>query len=387
VSTVGFERCRGYDLESLGRAIRKALEPLGGISSFVRKGDRVLIKPNVVAPAHPDSGVCTHPNFVRAVCDIVAGEAPARIRVGDVPGYNYQGEARRCLNESGLVEALAGGPAELVFFERDFVRTAGAAFRTYRHIDLAREVEEADVVISLPKPKTHRLTLFTGAIKNVFGCVSFGTRMRIHKLGDFRAFCDGLVDIYDRVRPALSIADLIRVRQGNGPCGGTPLDAGAVLASADGVALDAVGQYLLGFGSGEVLTTALACERGLGEGHLDRIHVAGPNDWKGARVMARRPDRFFSWAHFRLPKALFKPIAAAAKVEPVFASRDCNLCGLCVKTCPGRALSLGKRTVRRDRKACRLCFNCVASCPRGAAASRLDAVSEGIKRMTEKSLR
>jgi uncharacterized protein (DUF362 family)/Pyruvate/2-oxoacid:ferredoxin oxidoreductase delta subunit len=387
MAIVGLERGVRYERNGLELAIRKVLEPLGGIARFVHEGDRVLIKPNLVAPGSPNSGVCTHPLFVRAVCDIVAERNPARIHVGDLPGYNYLGQTRRCLDESGLAEALAGGPARIVHFEGAFDRIPGERFRTYRYIDLTREVTEADVVISLPKLKTHRLTSFTGAVKNIFGCVSYGTRERIHKIGDYREFCDGIVDIYGYIRPALTIADMVRVQEGNGPCTGTPLDVGIILASADGVAVDSVGQFLLGFKPGEVLTTVLAHERGLGEIDLDIIRVAGPEDWRESRVAARRPSRFYSWAYFRLPKPIFKPVAAFARVKPVFASKRCDLCGLCLENCPGQALSVEKKTVRRDTKACRLCFGCVLWCPRGAAVPRWDAVSIGSKLMSEKYLR
>ena len=386
-TTIGFDRCARYDPEELSRAVRSVLEPLGGISSFVRRGDRVLIKPNIVAPGGPDTGVCTHPLFVRAVCDIVAGESPSRIRVGDLPGYNYLGATRRCLAESGLSGALAGGPAETVLFERAFSRVAGGRFRIFSHIDMTREIEEADVVISLPKPKTHRLTLYTGAIKNMFGCVSYGTRQRIHKLGDYTAFCGGLVDIYDHIRPSLTIADMVRVRQGNGPCGGRPLDVGVVFASADGVSVDAIGQFLLGFGPEEVLTTGLSRERGVGEGDLDRIDVVGPADWRGSRTAAARPARFYAWSNFRAPKPLFKSAAAFARVGPVFASGQCDLCRLCLEKCPGQALSIKNRSVRRDAKACRLCFGCVAACPRGAVSCRWDPFSAGLKFLDARSLR
>ena len=261
---VGLERGVRYDAAGLRRAIRKALEPLGGIAAFVREGDRVLVKPNLVAPASPDSGICTHPIFVRAVCDMIAERSPARIHVGDMPGYNFLGEGRRCAEESGLAAALEGGPARIVPFEGTHARTTSGEFRVFPHIDLTREVADADVVISLPTPKTHRLTRYSGAVKNAFGCVAYGTRERLHKLGDYRKFCEGLVDIFGRVRPALTIADMVRVQEGNGPCSGSPLDVGVVLAAADGVALDAVAQYLLGMEPGDVLTTSLAGGRGLG---------------------------------------------------------------------------------------------------------------------------
>lgn len=381
------ERGVCYDAAELRRAILSVLEPLGGIAAFVRAGDRVLIKPNVVAPASPDSGICTHPLFVRAVCDIVAERRPARIHVGDMPGYSFLGEGRRCAVESGLAAALAGGPARFVPFEGTSVRLASQKFRVFRHIDVTREVLDANVIISLPTPKTHRLTRYSGAVKNAFGCVAFGTRERIHKMGDYRKFCDGLVDIFEYVRPALTIADMVRVQEGSGPCTGDPLDVGVVLAAADGVALDAVGQFLLGMEPEDVLTTILAHERGIGESDIGRIEVAGPPDWRYARVAAKRPGRFHFFLQFGLPVPVLKVLAVSVRARPVFRSGKCDGCALCLERCPGHALSRRGTRIRRDRKACRLCFGCVAVCPRGAAATRWDSVSAWNKRLARKFLR
>ena len=360
---------------------------MGGIAAFVRGGDRVLVKPNIVAPASPDSGICTHPLFVRAVCDIVAERRPARIHVGDMPGYNFLGEGRRCADESGLTAALAGGPARIVPFEGTHARISSEKFRVFRHIDVTREILDADVVISLPTPRMHRLTRYSGAIKNAFGCVAFGTRERIHKMGDYRKFCGGLVDIFEHVRPALTVADMVRVQEGNGPCTGNPLDVGVVLAAADGVALDAVGQYLLGMEPEDVLTTVLAHARGAGESELARIEVAGPQDWRRARTEAVRPGRFHSFLQFGLPVPVLKVLAALVRARPVFRFGKCDGCSLCLERCPGQALFRRGTRIRRRPKACLLCFGCVAACPHGAAAIRRDAVSAWNRRLARKFLR
>jgi uncharacterized protein (DUF362 family)/Pyruvate/2-oxoacid:ferredoxin oxidoreductase delta subunit len=384
---VGLKRGVRYDGDELRRAVTNVLEPLGGIAAFVREGDRVLVKPNLVAPASPDTGICTHPLFVRVVCDIVAERRPARIHVGDMPGYNFLGEGRRCADESGLTGALAGGPARFVPFEGTQARISSEKFRVFRHVDVTREVLDADVVISLPTPKMHRLTRYSGAIKNIFGCVAFGTRERIHKMGNYRKFCDGLVDVFEYVRPALTIADMVRVHEGNGPCTGDPLDVGVVLAAADGVALDAVGQYLLGMEAEDALTTVLAHARGVGESDLDRIEVAGPRDWHRSRVRAVRPGPWHAFLQFGLPVPVLKALAASVRARPVFRSGTCDGCRLCLERCPGRALSRRGTRIRRDRKACLLCFGCVAVCTHGAATTRWDAISAWNKALALKFLR
>lgn len=387
MSVVGFARDVRYEAGPLRRSLRAVLEPLGGIGAFVREGARVLVKPNLVAPARPETGICTHPLFVRAVCDLVAERRPALIRVGDMPGYNFLGEGLRCARESGLVEALAGGPAEIVSFEGTHVRTTSGRFRALDEIALSREVADADVVISLPTPKTHRLTRYSGAVKNVFGCVAYRTRERLHKSGSYRAFCEGIVDIYERVRPALAIADMVRVQEGDGPCTGTPLDAGVILASADGVALDAVGQFLLGLGPNDVLTTTLAGDRGLGESDLGRIDVSGRADWREARVEARPPGRFHHILQFGLPVPILRALAASIRARPSFRRGACGDCRICLDRCPSRALSRSGENVRRDAASCLLCFGCVAACPRGVATTRLDPVSAASKRRGLRFLR
>ncbi len=386
LSVVALERCPVYDEIAVREAVTRALEPLGGMARFVRPGDRVLIKPNMVAPGRPGSGICTHPLVLRAVCALAAACRPSRIRVGDLPGYNYLGEAGRCREDSGLEAALEGLPAEFVSFEGTHVRVSSPRFRTYETIDLTREVLDADVVISLPKLKTHRQTHYTGAVKNFFGCVTYETRARIHKLGDYTRFCEGLVDIFEHVAPRLTVADLVRVQEGNGPCAGTPVDVGVVLAGEDAVAVDAVGQFLLGFGPHEVLTTNLAAARGLGRDRLESIRVAGPADWREARIAARRPDRFFHFAYFRLPRPVFRVLAAAVRVEPRWDRAVCQVCGTCADRCPGRALAVRRGRLRRERRACRLCFGCVEACPRRAVRPGWDRASAREKARSERFL-
>lgn len=384
---VGFERGVRYDTDSLRRALRAVLEPLGGIGAFIREGARVLVKPNLVAPASPETGICTHPLLVRAVCDLIAERRPARIRVGDMSGYNFLGEGERCARESGLAAALAGGPAEIVLFEGTHAQAASGAFRVLEEIALSREVANADVVVSLPTPKMHRLTRYSGAIKNLFGCVAYGTRERLHKSGSYRTFCEGVVDIFEHIRPALTIADMVRVQEGNGPCTGSPLDAGVILASADGVALDAVGQFLLGLGPEDVLTTTLARDRGLGESDLWRIDVAGRADWREARVEAKPPGRFHHFLQFGLPLPLLKVVSTAIRARPSFRRGACGECRICLDRCPSRALSKFGEGVRRDAASCLLCFGCVAVCARGIATTRLDPVSAASKRRGLRFLR
>jgi len=127
---------------------------------------------------------------------------------------------------------------ELVNFEASGSTEIDAGdYRLY----VANPVLEADVIINLPKLKTHTLTLMTGAVKNMFGTVPGFRKAEMHKIfPGHREFAAMIVELFSHVRPALNIMDAVLAMEGNGPSSGSPRELGLVAVSDDAVALDAV---------------------------------------------------------------------------------------------------------------------------------------------------
>lgn len=362
MSTVAIATCEDYDYPRLEKALEAALEPLGTISAFVSPGDRVLVKANVLSRAVPERAVTTHPEFIRAIIRIVrdAGGVPF---VGDSPGGpNLAGHVERIWNDTGLGRVCAEEGVELVLFDDAPCRVPtpdGELFATFL---LGQRVVDADVVISAPKFKTHGLMMFTGAVKNLFGCVPGLEKAQFHlKVPDRDDFGNMLVDLMLACKPTLALMDAVVGMEGDGPAGGSPRKIGAVLASADCVALDVVASAMAGLDPMEVYTNKAAARRGLGPVSVDDVDVRGA-DWR-----ALTPDGFELPARdaaSKLPVWLARRLRMFTTAKPVLSSpAECTRCNTCVQVCPVEAVVVTSAGPVFDRDACIRCYCCQELCP------------------------
>ena len=155
-------KCRTYNPSEIQKAVRESVELIGGIGNFVKSSDKVLIKPNLLMATTPDTAIDTHPEFVRAVIRLVK-ETGAKIILGDSP--SVCGEPQDIDNvyeQSGIKKIAEEEEVELVKFGRRNMKS-GYLFTSW--------IDECNCIISLPKFKTHELTILTGAIKNLFGLI------------------------------------------------------------------------------------------------------------------------------------------------------------------------------------------------------------------------
>jgi uncharacterized protein (DUF362 family)/Pyruvate/2-oxoacid:ferredoxin oxidoreductase delta subunit len=348
--------CETYEIEALHRAVSAALAPLGGMRRFVRPGMQVLLKPNLLAAADRTRAVTTHPALVEVVAESVQ-EAGGVVWIGDSPaGPGENGP--RVYHASGMDEVAARTGSRLVPFD-------GVVWKRRSGHDylIARPLLEADLVINLPKLKTHSFTLYTGGVKNLFGAIP-GTRKReVHcRAPGVTAFNQALVDVLELVRPGLTIMDGVLGQDGSGPgSGGTPHAYGCLAASVDPVALDSVIARAMGYRGGEVLHLAQAAARGLGEADLERVCVVGER-------------RALDFGHLHLPKShwylnvpawVSAPVSRAIKIHPRLARAACAGCGACAPVCPRDAIAPGYPP-SIDLERCVACFCCAEVCPEGA---------------------
>jgi len=286
---VVIRRATDYTSSTLSAAIASAIEPLGGWAAWVRRGDRVLVKPNCITAAPAEQHAQTHPEFVAEICRQLL-DFGARPIVGDSPAWgSLPGVARK----SGLTSSLERLRVPLVPLNRP-VRLENTAGRVYRHLTLDRSAIEADVIVNVPKLKAHRQLYVTFAIKNMFGCVPGKRKAWWHfKAGSYENyFARMLCEVYLLTRPAVTIMDAIVGQEGDGPVKGTPRPIGLVMASTDAPALARIACEIIGAEPHRVRTLRAAAELGIGVPQIDRIEVLGdPID------AVRIPD-------FRFPKLI-----------------------------------------------------------------------------------
>jgi len=353
---VSVVRCETYDLGLVRQAVVAALAPLGGIGRFVRPGMRVLLKPNLLAAADAERAVTTHPAVVQAVVELVQ-EAGGTVLIGDSPG-GRGGDGRRVWRPSGMVDVAERTGARLVPFD-------GVVWKRLNGADyfIARPALEADLVIDLPKLKTHLLTLYTGAVKNMFGAIPSTRKREVHcRAPGVRDFSQALVDVLALTRPGLTLIDGVLGQEGNGPgMGGTPRRYGCLAASADPVALDAVIARALGYGPGEVIHLAQAKERGLGVSDLAQVRVVGDRRALDFGPVALPHTHWY----FRVPSWVSAPVHGALRLRPRLDAAACAGCSRCAEACPREAIAPGQPP-HFDLDRCVGCFCCAEVCPEGA---------------------
>lgn len=355
---VALTKCSDYRFSEIGSAVGRVVSDLGGLRRFVLPGQTVLLKPNLLSDRPPDCAVTTHPEIVRALIRLVKGcgatpvvadSAASAIKTEKV--WERTGYSALCDEESvALINLEQAGSKG---FDVDGMR-----------FSIAKPVLEADVIINVPKLKTHVLTVLTNAVKNVYGTMPGYQKTMLHKRYTHPArFGDFLAVLYARVKPALTICDAVVGMEGNGPSGGTPVHLGFVAGSADGVAMDVAVCHLL-----DIDMDVVPYFRGL------RRAGVGETDWNAIDIVGDPPDSLSlpsfrlpnTWIRRMIPEWLVSCIRPFVWIRPTFTDQ-CTSCGLCVKSCPVSALSIekGGRPKLADNQ-CIECCCCHEVCPEKA---------------------
>ncbi|MDI6735000.1 MAG: DUF362 domain-containing protein, partial [bacterium] len=178
-SKVSIGKCKGYDFERVKNTIRASLESIGGLEGIVKRGNRVLLKGNMGAPSPPEQASTTHPILIKAMIQLVR-------EVGGIPIFGDSPIIERITEEtfqiSGHAKIAYEEGIEITAFNRNgFEKVEIHSGKQVKEVYFSKDVLDADVVISIPKLKTHILTYYTGAIKNMFGALQKESRMNIHK--------------------------------------------------------------------------------------------------------------------------------------------------------------------------------------------------------------
>ncbi len=348
-TTVLFQKA-DYELAHLRPAVAGLLDRLGPLG--IERGSRVLIKPNFLVPAKPGQAVTTHPLVLRTVAEYVLSRGGHPL-IADSPGM---GAFERLMREGGYDEALKGLDVEVRPFRETVKVDIGEPFG---RIDIAREAVASDVVVNLPKLKTHCMMLLTLGVKNLFGCIVGLTKPEWHMRSgvDRRMFARLLVQIARSVNPAATLVDGILGMQGQGPGkSGTPRFLGILAAGRSVSAVDMALCRFLKVQPEELPTHRAARELGL----VPEVSIEGDfSPVPDFAVPVLGPLTFGPRGFQRLMRKhlVQRPVAEAGR---------CRQCGECWRYCPARAITPHARSVEFDYDRCIRCYCCVEICPHGA---------------------
>ncbi len=269
-ATVALTRCTDYDPDKISNCLNRQFELLGGLSRFVKSGDTVLIKPNFIAPRSASHATQTHPVIIIELARLLL-DFGAKPFVGDSPAWQ---NVFVCANKLRLDKPLEklGVPVK----QLDSPKTCIIGDDNLR-VRLSNVALEADVIINLPKFKSHQQLVATFAVKNMFGCVPGKRKPLWHfrKGGDQRQFCKLLIDIYRYLNPALTIIDAVSAMDGPGPINGRTRPLGWIIGSTDPVACETVCSRLINLDPDSLPIVRTAKQIGFGCSSPDTIETVG----------------------------------------------------------------------------------------------------------------
>jgi uncharacterized protein (DUF362 family) len=251
---------------SPAKITRAAIDAMGGMKSFISRGDIVVIKPNIAWDRTPEQAANTNPEVVAEVVRMCFEAGAKKVKIFD----RTVNDPRRCYVQSGIADAVKALGAELSYVDDRKFKEMNIKGEVMKSWSLYTDIFEADKVINIPIAKHHGLAKLTMSMKNWMGIMG-GSRSQIHQRLDM-----SLADLALAVKPALTVLDAVRILTGNGPQGGNPADVkkmDTVIAGIDQVAIDSYGATLFAMKGSDLGYVRIADKMGIGKMDISKLKI------------------------------------------------------------------------------------------------------------------
>lgn len=347
MSKVSIVKCESYEKVAVYNALVKACEA----SFFPNLKDKtVLIKPNVLSDSSVEKAITTNPEVLRAMIKYIKTKNPKKILVGDSPALHKPGlKPKNC----GIYQVCEEEGVEWVNFLASSFKVKLPIVN--RKMTLTSILNEIDVLISLPKFKTHELMITTGALKNQFGLVPGFHKSPQHVKYPLRdSFARLICGIHTQSKAEFALMDAVIGMEGSGPGNGTPRNIGVLISSNDLLAVDIAQAIIMGHSPLDIPIIKSAIKNKLTETtKLNEIEYTdiNPND-----IIIKDYKRI----------VINKKTKSGKRVTPTFIHEKCVLCKKCVDICPASALSVIDKKIVIDKPKCVSCYCCHEVCPKKA---------------------
>ena len=355
--------CEAYELEQIKEKLNTTIEAMGGFDKFLKPGQTVLLKVNLLMKRKPEEATTTHPTFVKAL-GLLLMEFGVKVIIGDSPGGPFNEKALKGIYEvCGFSDfSTYGMTLNQNFNACSHLCDEALIMKKIEMIEVATKV---DAIISVSKLKTHGMTKFTGAVKNMYGLIPGLKKAEYHyTLPNITDFSQMLVDVCMHGSPVLSFMDGIVAMEGAGPSGGEPRNVGVILASTSPYHLDVAACKIVGINPLEVPTIARSIERDILSRDLNDFEMVLEayesfyiSDFKipsihGVGLLENKVPKWFdAWVNY-----IIKP-------KPVIQKKNCIGCGECALCCPAKTIKMRNSKPIIHLNECIRCFCCQELCP------------------------
>lgn len=350
--------------------INELLDMMGGLERFVKRSEKILLKPNLLSATPPEKAATTHPAVVAAVGSLVK-KLEAYPKIADSPGSGYaytEKRLKKLYAECGMTEIAdtVGIELNLNTEQSSLSCPEGSLIKRF---EVIAPLIDADGMINLSKLKTHVFMSMTGAVKNSYGVIPGRTKVgyhaNLHKPHDFAAM---LLDLSGCVSPRLCIMDAVIGMEGNGPHNGESRQVGFLLGAANPLALDIAAGEMMGLPSQYNPILKEAKKRGQRPFSKADIELIGA-DWAEVKI----PD-------FKLPQTITHDagvrslpgwaakivrvlLRSGASLKPRIVPAKCRACGVCRDACPQDVISIIKEEYAQiNSSGCIRCYCCHEMC-------------------------
>ena len=339
-----------YDRDGLKQFLSRALREI----DFAFDGAKVLLKPNLLSAKSPEKAITTHPHFLQALAELLLDRS-CKIWVGDSPGFE---STERVIEKSGIMDVMRKLNLKLAPFDKRVAKSCNGV-SPYREFVFGEDPDEYDLIINVPKLKTHAMMGLTGGVKNTFGFIPSLYKARWHmRCGrDAALFAAMLIDIHNLVNPALTVIDGITGMDGDGPSSGRIRSVGLVALSRSSFELDLFLEKALKINF-PIPTNLLAREKGLA-GEFDLIDYGVPD----IEPFLKPKSMDTQW---NLPTIVRETVRSIVIKKPKCTKKKCTGCATCMEVCPAHAIRLVNDMPTFDYRKCIRCYCCQEMCPEGA---------------------
>ena len=373
MTKVALLKCDDYDENLLIQTIKDGLNKIEFNFAQFRNA-RVGLKPNLLTAAKPEKAVTTHYSFFKAVARIVIEHGGTPV-LTECHGY---GSFVAVLKSTGYADVVRELGMEVGKMD-EIAQLHYPQAKLIKKIEISKVFFDLDMIINLPKFKTHGFTYISGAVKNLFGTIpglrKAGMHMRFPDPVNFSEWLldlnGALINCFDKPKKIIHIMDAIIGMEGEGPgASGTPKKIGAIIIGSDPVAVDYVAASVARLDYKKCPTIELGFQRDFAVSAPEDISVIGQTI-EALRVKNYQTTKSSLSSHI-LRGWLVGPTAKNLFLEkPIPGAEKCTLCYKCKAVCPAQAIAdarQNKKVPEYDYRKCIRCYCCIEFCPEAAIA-------------------